>query len=367
MPPFSWQEIKKDWLRGVSIGYSPSLVLDAFNSIEAFLGREYLQRIRGRGSWVIIPLIDRGLILKEIGPMENSDKLLERLRINDVSALAEPRLIAHYRRHKLPVMIEPEVKVNGKEKHPDFSVRYGNPWIHVEVASPSKSDEQKKIDNVMSQISRASELIEQPRKIDVFLCKLPMEKEIESIVDICLDLAEKEEQPCTYEVGEIGVITSRILKKEEENLLINKNILAKPTKLRKIYGGRPSCYKAYLKIGGFPTHTISRVHVYLPFTDERAERFIHDEKEQLSPHEHNMIALDITHITTVFTRSSTQDWINLVQRRLQPNLNRRISAVLLIKSSMNTRSVLVEKRLVEHPNPYKRLPDGFLKMSLNEN
>lgn len=358
-------------MKGAPIDYSPNLIVDAFNSIVKYLGKEYLLRIKGRSFPMILRLIDLGLILKEIGPMDNPDKLLERLRKNDISAVAEARLIAHYTKHNLPVVIEPKVTFDGKERNPDFSVKCGNVWIYVEVTLPLPSNEQRKVENAISQVIDTANRVENQRKIRVFLYKLPTEKEIQRVKEISLNLAGKEEQPCTYEVKGIGTVVSEILNVEKEhsegrNLLLAASDLDIPSRFGEIYDERPFFFSVRINIRGPPIRNVGRTHVYLPFTDVRAERIIHNEMAQLSPYEHNMIVLDISKIPAILRGSTTLNWINLIQRRLQPNLNRRIGGVLLIRPRFHTRSVLVEKKLVRHPDPYKRLPKKFLELTLKK-
>jgi len=366
--PLSWQEIEEDWLKGSSICFAPSLVVEAFNSVEAIFGREYLEKIRQRGASVTLRIVELGLILKEVRLLKDSNKLLERLGKGDPSALSEARLIAHYRQHNLPVLIEPKVSFEGVERYADFAVQYKGKLIFVEVAQPLPSDEEKKTKKAMHQMLDEVGDVQQLCKIHIYLYKLPNDKEIEKIRNACLDLVEREDQPCEYEVGKVGIILSETLDPEEEhhegmNVLLTVSDLDIPTKFDEIYGKKPFFFDVRVNFRGPPIRNISRLLVHMPFTDLRADRILHREMRQLSPDEYNMIALDISRIPAILKRASPLNWTYLIRGRLQPDLNRRVGAVLLVRHWFSSNSVSVERKVVRHPNPYKSLPDGFLELS----
>jgi len=372
MKSTSWREIQAKWLKGISLDYSPDEIMTAFDSIERYLGEKYLDGIKTRGSVIVLPLIELGLILRDVGPLENSDTILKGLRSHNQSALAEARVIAHYRKHRLPVIIEPEIEFEHKVKRPDLAVKFGSDWIYIEVSSPTTSKEVREINLVMSKIGRVVEEIIRPRKVFIYLKRTPTKNEIQTIKEICLSLSADATQPAIREITGVGVVTSREIEQEERAktikigehvrqfapVIYNKEDLTIPTQFKILRVP----YLFHLNIGfvGFP-----RVYIFHFFTDERVEKLISRESDQLSPYNRNMIALDVTKVSSVIHTSSSANWVTLIQRRLQPQLNRRVGGVLLIATNIDNNRIVTSKQLVEHPNPYKRLPKGFLEITLN--
>jgi hypothetical protein len=273
-------------------------------------------------------------------------------------------MIAFYRRQGIPVTIEPAVLFQGTIKRPDFRVEYRGEQIFVEVASPITSTEGKRINNLVAYIAKVSEHIDRPRRVDVTLLREPSAGEIEQIRATCVAISADDVQPRYADMGDFGVIVSRELPGTEMNLLLNpEDGMFVPPGMREKYQGIPYLYHRSRNVGGYPIQTRSRVDVAYLFTDAQLTRILSEEGEQLSPSTHNMIVLDVSDIPGVFS-SSTLNWMQLVQRWLQPQLNRRIGAVLLVSTGVDSSKISVNKQLVEHPNPYHQLPEGFIETTL---
>jgi hypothetical protein len=71
-------------------------------------------------------------------------------------------------------------------------------------------------------------------------------------------------------------------------------------------------------------HLPSLAMVRFPIDDQRAARLMVAETHQLSRDEINVLAIDLSNIP-----GGIRDWKPLIQRRFQPNLNRRFGAVVL--------------------------------------
>jgi hypothetical protein len=93
----------------------------------------------------------------------------------------------------------------------------------------------------------------------------------------------------------------------------------------------------------------------IPFSDERAQQTLNREARQFSKAFSNLMVLDLSLIP-----GGIGAWESLISRRLQPNLNRRIGAILLTRSTLSLNGLSHEERLIMHPAPYLPLPDCFL-------
>ena len=118
---------------------------------------------------------------------------------------------------------------------------------------------------------------------------------------------------------------------------------------------RPALGMATVKVGGgIELH----LNILVPFTDERIYKML-DKSAQLSEKEHNLIILDAS-VSGDLDRLSF-----LAQEFLQPDVHKKISAVLFIQKRYYINEVKIETRLITHPNPYKPLPEEFLQVTMD--
>jgi len=90
-------------------------------------------------------------------------------------------------------------------------------------------------------------------------------------------------------------------------------------------------------------------------TDDAAERILRSESEQLPKSGPGIIILDLTSVP-----GGLKDWGTLVAMRLQPNLNRRINAVILVTDLGTTKGPEPSTRVIEHPNPRNPFPNEII-------
>jgi|SRR6266566_2784453 len=108
--------------------------------------------------------------------------------------------------------------------------------------------------------------------------------------------------------------------------------------------------------GGAAHH---QVLVRIPFTDKRAEEILRDEAKQLTREGQGLIMIDVARASGGF-----QSWSALIERRLQPRINTRISAVCLFEGGMMPTDKgynwLLRTKLVTNPNARFQLP-GWIR------
>jgi hypothetical protein len=104
-----------------------------------------------------------------------------------------------------------------------------------------------------------------------------------------------------------------------------------------------------------------RCVVKMPFLDERAQRILSEKSRQLSRDYPGLIIVNVSNAAGGLKR-----WPELIRRRLQPNLNCRISAVLVTESSISGRSMKTKNTLIEHPNPIHQLPRDLATIITSE-
>ena len=90
-------------------------------------------------------------------------------------------------------------------------------------------------------------------------------------------------------------------------------------------------------------------------TDEAAERIVRAEAAQLPKSGPGIIVLDLSGVT-----GGVKEWAALIEKRLQPNLNRRINAVILATNIRSTKGPDGGTRILVHPNPRTPIPIGIV-------
>jgi len=378
--PYRWEEILQDWLMGAVVDYDPSEIVDAFNLVEKTMGSNWIDLAFGqsRGSMVAIPIIELGLTLREVERIPNASRLITEIRENYprtiyqgnaerksssrmlvqlvpsdslhelAHAIQVSRIAAHYKRHSFEVELEPELVLKSKRRHPDLRVKSNGKWVYVEVVCPGFSKEAQNINKILYRISKVKDEIPLDRVVEIYLYKDPSETEVNQIIETCKFMAQKDSQPQELNIEGIAQIFTNPWNQERL-----------PTFRSAIEEKRP-----ILGIVGFEMKNDQGVihgkkcNATMPFTDERAQRILNEKTKQLSRNDSGMVVIDVSSVPGGLKR-----WPELIARRLQPNLNRRISGVLITESSITGASMKTEKKLVKHPNPIHSLPEDFLKVT----
>lgn len=371
--PYQWNDILQDWLLNQNLDYDPEEIVDAFNQVEKTMGSDWIGLTFGtfRGVWAAIPIIELGKMLREVEKIPDGSKLIKKIKDNYPNnilqgtagrkispsqfkasdslhelahSLQVARLVAHYRRHSYIVEIEPELIVNGRRRFPDLRVKSDSKWVYV-VVCPSFSKETQEIFGTLNRISNLDDEIRMDRVIEVYLYKDPSELEIRQIIDTCKLLAQRDLQP------------------QESNIDGTAQIFTNPWNAERLPNFAPAIIekRPILVFVNLKTKKEEgmvhgkRCIVKMPFTDERAQRILDEKSGQLSRTDPGLIVMDVSGIPGGFKR-----WPELVRRRLQPNLNRRISGVLIAENSISGKTMIVTKNLISHPNPLHLLSEDFL-------
>jgi hypothetical protein len=369
--PFQWKDIVRDWLLGETLDYEIDDVVNAFDDVERILGQEWLRLTFGqvRGTAVAVQIIELGRILRAIEGNERVENLISKLRVYDsqaifprnergrpnllkfhqsdrikesAHALAVGRCVAHYRRHSLEVELEPGLNVKDKRKHPDFRVRCHGVWIYVEVVCPSLSEEALNIYEILNRIANLDSKIRMNRVVEVYLFRDPSDTEINQIIEKCRKLAESDVQQQECILGDLAQIF--ISPWNQERL---------PTFFPAVEEKRP-----VFVVITFDLRNQRKCVAKMPFSDERAQLILSDKSRQLSPEYPGLIIMDVSGVPGALKR-----WPDLIAKRLRPDLNRRISGVLVTESLISGKSMKTEKRFIEHPNPIHPLPQDFITIT----
>lgn len=310
------------------------------------MGREWIENCRrlpggGRvhGSLPTLRVVALGQELLSIEGATGAEQLIEELRRDQASAYAELAALHMLRsRREFAAELFPKVMLRGTEHEPDFRIRHhDDAWTYVEVARPDTSQELEQAKQVLSRLADLAQGISISFALEVFLRRMPTEAEVEAI-------AQRLPQFCSLEgrqsedLGELGML---LLNQSPPGQVVLESHPGEEV--------RPRLGRAFVIAGTAEPHR--HIAVRVPFSDERAEEFLHRESRQLPSDSPGLIM-----VQTAAAPSAMTAWEAVIQRRFQPTIHTRVSAVCLFMPAViltpDGEGAVFQARLLT--NPYSR-------------
>jgi len=345
---YTWQEIEQDWLGGSGgIAAAPDEILSGFNEVTGRFGRDWVETTRtsngivSRGASPTLYIVTLARLLRALDGVPSSAALIEKIRQGNLDARAE--LIAIYLlRTDNPdalVEVEPEVRVGERDRKPDFRARAAHePWVYVEVTNPNTSDAQADVLRGLQRLTRLVNDCSGSFALEVFLKREPTAAEL----DLIADAIPQGHQTAGQSAVELPSGLGTLYWNQHPPGTIVLDDHGEP------YTPRLSRTSV---IAGADQHR--HIAVRWPFTDTRAETFIRHEARQLPTDAPGLIM-----IYTSGTVGAMKAWRELIERRLQPGLHTRVSAVCLFSSGQRPTEQgedwRIECKVIL--NPHARLP-----------
>ena len=321
---YTWQEIEQDWLGGGSgLAASHDEVLSAFNEVASQFGRDWVEATRAkngiasRGMAPTLYIMSLARLLRALDGVPNTARSLEKVRQGDPDARAELIAIYLMRAGNSDALVEaePEVQVGTRNRIPDFRAQIaGVPWTYVEVTNPNTSDAQADVLTGLDQLTGLVKSCSGSFALEVFLKREPT-------------------------TAELDLITAEI---EQGHQTARQSTVELPADLGTLYWNyQPPGAMVFDDHGETYTPRLSSVGAAIgdgqhrsiavrwPFTDTRVETFIRHEARQLPA--------DAPGLIMIFTSGNVgamKAWRALIERRFQPSLNTRVSAVCLFSSGI---------------------------------
>lgn len=344
--PWRWEDIERDWSAGSPIAYDRNEILQAFEIADRCLGEDWVrgQRVRGdvvvSGFAPILTVVSVGKQLQAVEGCIGADDLFGRIVMGNRAAFAELAGIYIARASGVEIEIGQDVRVGKRIRKPDFRMRFhGEEWIYVEVTAPELSEFYVDVATTVERV-----------KSNVFA--LPNDGSIEILFR--RDPEPEEFAILAHEIGRAWGAGDCGIREFRDLALLAVNL--SPDGQQVIYssGEKPPksrISQATVQIGS--GRVTKRVITHIPYSDRRAEAFLTSEARQLPKEFSGLIMIDVTR-----TLGGLNDWIPLIQNRLQPNLHTRISGVCLFQPELR----VVESGMEWFPNtcfvrnPHARMP-----------
>jgi hypothetical protein len=205
---WTWKQIEQDWLAGGRVATKPSAVVEAFERVEAVLGRDWIEQSRVhplvvprgsppqttvvRGSDPVLTVVQMGGLLASLEGIPAVDTLMKKLRRGERAATAEATAIHLLRQHPSDnvVELEPTVPVAGRsDRKGDFRVRRnGDPWTYVEVSATDRNATEREVLRLLERLGEPVHSMSGSFALELFFRSLPGEDEVEAILGRVRDL-----------------------------------------------------------------------------------------------------------------------------------------------------------------------------------
>ena len=354
---YTWDDIEQDWLGsggGSGLAASQDEVVLAFNEVAAQFGREWVEATRARngvpsrGMTPTLYIVTMARLLRSLEGLPNSAGLLKKMSHGNADARAELIAIDLIRTENpgAIVEIEPEIQVGTRNRKPDFRTQMSGEraWTYAEVTNPNTSDAQEEVRRGIAQLTGLVRNCLGSFNLEVFLKHEPSTAELDLIADMIMQEHQTTGQLAVELPSDLGTLYWNY--QPPGAMVLDDH-------------GEP--YKPRLSSAAVAFNTDQHgqidqhrnITVRWPFTDTRAEAFIRHEAKQLPT--------DAPGLIMIFTSGNVgamKAWRALMERRLQPDLNTRVSAVCLFSSALRETEQgedwNVECKLII--NPYARFP-----------
>jgi hypothetical protein len=341
-----WNEVVNDWCLGQLLSIQDETAWEALGLLENLwpecLGEALARGVKG---WpIMLEIVSTGLILMKCQSMRGFEGVLNRVRSGEDGALPELEFAATL----VDLGYEPILDEPYGRTRPDALVISEGKEVCIDVISPFTSDEMKNAYKIMSTIGTnlRKKLTTQVTNLHIELYLLtPTPYDITEEVYSFL---------CSFPVPLPGVIH------ELPGLALIRYCHA----TNQLSPGISVDTISPILGSASADQTGNNVSVRFPIADERLELVMSRKRSQFSQNEINLLVINVTRIPGGF-----KGWQSLLQRRLQPGINKRFSGVALLQYHWNGTGVhRPECHLEQHPNPYKKLPVSLLNdlMRLNQ-
>ncbi|TDP96374.1 hypothetical protein [Labedaea rhizosphaerae] len=346
---YTWREIDENWLLGAQLALSPDEVTRAFNTVAERFGREWVEARhlhRGLPHHGILPTIRVVRLGQQLATLDNapgSAHLLAKVREGIPDALAELSSIhlvcAGDSTHSLEV--EPDIVVGARNRKPDFRVRQTNEdWTYVEVAQPCTSDAQATIRRHIERLCKLADTHVGNYALEIFLRRAPGDDEVEPLVREVATYLHNANHVRTELSNGLGTLYWG----EYGGAGVTLEDHSEP------YTPRLGAMRAVVQ-----DNVQRSVSVRWPFADSRAKNFLDRESKQLPTNAPGLVMIDTTEAS-----GAMKSWRHVVERRFQPHMYTRVSAVCLYSSGLwstpDGEELRWETQLISNPYARHALP-----------
>ncbi|MBN2295526.1 MAG: hypothetical protein JXM70_24060 [Pirellulales bacterium] len=334
----NWYDFLEKWCSGVTPSVPCEEGWRALGIIER-LFPEHLDKVLAgglKGIAFIAPMIDFGITLEACENLVGFDRLLSRMKKEEGAAFSEAEFAAALVKLGYNPILEPQL---GK-KCLDALISVGSEKVYFEIITPNTCDVMKTAYSEMQSLTQR--IMKENTGMDVNIKLLTdLNPSIsDSILAYLKTLSPSTEN--THKMPDVALIKYSTFAPQALSFEHKQNDVELPE----------------LFVAGFnrtENGIKTRTNVGVSITDERAQSLMRAEADHFSNEEINILVMDISRVP-----AGIRCWSPLIQRRFQPNINRRFSAVVLLSSCIEATGISRHCSVLQNQYAYKKTPKCLL-------
>jgi hypothetical protein len=328
----NWSDFIVDWCLGIVPSFTEEQANNALTALKCFWPEhlEELLQSGSRGIGVIGTVIFYGQLINQCNHLHGFAQVMARIRQGERSALSE----LNFAKILLDLGYQPNLEAVLHQRTLDALIIAEGSRIYFEVIAPDESDAMRSTYRAMQTLANDLAINNLGSRIELFL---ETELTLESSQHI---LAFVEKIPYSKEVRDIsGIALIRKQRHESPNDAITP-VSSKMPQTSVTHATNMNGVLTVVDVGIRPY-------------DNRIGRLLDDESKHFSREEINILVMNVSRIPI-----GLPDFIPLIQRRLQPHLNRRFSAVILFTQFFRVEDGMPELdwHMIINPHAYRQVP-----------
>ena len=293
-----------------------------------------------RGLWGVNPLLHFGRVLARCEDLKGFGPVLNRIRKRDRSAVIEATVAAGFVTQGYRPTFEPEVQ----GKHPDIGVDVQSQRVYVEIVSPTYSEDvrhaTKTVNDLMGRVLASTAAIDTELYLGPSWDENDAERTLAAVLTAAAD-------GTLIDVGGDAYVIRQPTKSGPSGGVIIARVPP-------VYADTPAVGAFSSQRDGTGTRTAT---IRYSISDDRCAHMIGQELHHFSKLEINVLVLDVTAVP-----GSLEAWEPIAGRALQPKLNTRLGAIVLLEQGQAGDPLRTRLRWIVRPNRYaaKPVPPTFL-------
>ncbi len=334
----NWFDFVANWCSGVPPSIPAEHGWGAISLLER-LWPEYLDKVLAdgaKGIALMVPMIGLGITLEACENLLGFDKILARMKQGEKGAFSEAKFAAALVKLEYNPILEPQLR----EKCLDALISVGGENVYFEVISPDTCDAIKTAYEEMRGLTQRIIKENVGMDVNIKLLTEPNTSISDSILAYLETLSPSTEN--THKMPCVALIKYSTFAPKALSFERKQNDVESPELFVASYNRTKD---------GINT----RSNVGVSITDERAQRLMSAEADHFSREEINILVMDVSAVP-----GGIKSWSSLIQRRFQPDINRRFGAVVLLSSYIESTGISARCSVLQNQYAYKRPPKCLL-------
>ena len=270
--------------------------------------------------------MDLGLVFASTEGLQGFAPVLSRVQMGERAAISELIVAAAFVRLGYRPTLEPEIR----GRKPDFSIAiHESNLVLFEVVTPETSQLMRRLSEELIEAANCLRATVPGACVSVVFVAEPETRAREIVSAAVRKLGIPDEGENVAEIPDLAHIRIRRFTPQATSF--------------EPFSPRPDVALGAASFQFNPDGTGTRVNALIAFTDERADRFLEGEARHFAREACNVLVMDLSAVP-----GGMNGWRPLLERRFQPTLNRRFSAVILFQTSVEG----IARKWVVIPNPY---------------